>query len=169
MYKTLKIIGITSIVLLNFGLVWAIDQTEILYGSQKLKIIGGRALVTNEGGTFTITGVVTQMPHDWIIRATTTVIIAPTESKTITIWQQPTDYWLYSITISGMGGDVRIKVVLPTPHANQIFRINSTSPNAVFCFGEGIKISAGTAISVIITSTDSEIGQEIDLSWQISQ
>ncbi|MFA4854037.1 MAG: hypothetical protein WC616_01625 [Candidatus Omnitrophota bacterium] len=105
----------------------------------------------------------------WVVEGTATITIPAGQLATITIPSQLTDCYLSNINISGYGGDAKITVTLPSPHYNRVARINPTNPNATIDFGEGIKILSGTAIVIEIKSTDSEIGQAVDLSWQTAQ
>jgi len=104
----------------------------------------------------------------WIVNGTPTITIPAGQTMTITIPTQPADYWLSAINISGYGGDAKITVSLPSPHYGRVARISPTEPNVNIDFGESIKIYSGTAIAIKIKSTDFEIGQVVDISWQTS-
>lgn len=113
-------------------------------------------------------GSVTVIPRSWIVYGTTTININPGETKTFTIGTQATAYYLSSVNVIGLGGDAKITLSLPSPHFSRVARMGVFSPNITFSFGEGIKIDSGKAIAIEIKSTDLEIGQVVDISWQAS-
>jgi len=140
--------------------------TEINYGDKiggKLVIRDGSAQVKVVDGSVTVTGI---MIKNWTIEGTNTITIAPGQTRQFVIPAKSQSYYLSSISISGIGGDAKIKVILPSPHYSQIQRINPSSPNVIFNFGEGIKIDSGESIAIEILSTDLEVGLEVDISWQ---
>ena len=126
-------------------------------------------------GTFVLDlGTVTVSPgspaviKNWVIKGTDTILINPGQTKSFVIESETQGYYLSSINISGIGGDAKVTVILPSPHYHQILRLNP-SCNITFDFGEGIKIDVNKEIVIQIQSTDENIGQAVDISWQISQ
>jgi len=147
---------------------FAADPIEIKYGITKWRILPNGSGLIKISGTSTVSGEMIIAPHIWIVNGMPTITIPAGQTMTITIPTQSADYWLSAINISGYGGDAKITVSLPSPHYGRVARISPTEPNVNIDFGESIKIYSGTAIAIKIKSTDFEIGQVVDISWQTS-
>lgn len=142
----------------------------VQFSGENLVLDNGRLPVVaiQTSGTTTVLGEITIIPRDWTIKGTETISLSALQTKNFIIPAESTNYFLSAIDISGLGGDAKITIFLPTPHVKKVQRLTTFNPNIRFDFGEGIKITSGQTITIELKSITSEIGQEIDISWQRS-